>query len=294
MKVMVLVKATKGSEAGELPTQQLLTDMMNYNAELVKAGIVLAFDGLQPSSKGARVRFSGPNRSVTDGPFAETKELVAGYWLWQVKSLEDAIAWVKRCPNPMTVDSEIEIRPVYELSDFGDNATTQVREQNEQLRAESARYNLEPPRFETAKERLIAGPNVSYTFETRSGIPEQWHRFAPQIGKVPGQIGAATYGVSWNYKPGVGFDYICGVEVGNAAGLPKDFSQVRLPAGRYAIFAHRKHVSALPETLEAIWRKWLPNSGLQAADAPCFERYTEEFNPQTGMGGTEIWVALKA
>ncbi len=293
MKVMVLVKASKNSEAGELPTQQLLTDMMNYNAELAKAGMLLAFDGLQPSSKGARVRFAGPNRTVIDGPFAETKELVAGFWLWQVKSLEDAIAWVKRCPNPMTVDSEIEIRPVYELSDFGERATTQVRQQNEQLRAESARSNLEPPRFENAKERLIAGPSVSYTFETRSGIPEQWHRFAPQIGKVPGQIGNSTYGVAWNYKPGVGFDYLCGVEVGNASDLPKDFSQVRLPAGRYAVFNHRKHVSAIPETLDAIWKKWLPNSGLQAANAPCLERYTEEFNPQTGMGGTEIWIALK-
>jgi len=99
---------------------------------------------------------------------------------------------------------------------------------------------------------------------------------------------------AWNYKPGVGFDYLCGVEVGNTAGLPKDFSQVRLPAGRYAVFIHRKHVSAIPETLDAIWKKWLPNSGLQAADSPCFERYTKEFNPQTGMGGTEIWIALKA
>ena len=293
MKVMVLVKATRSSEAGELPTQQLLTDMMNYNAELAKAGMLLAFDGLQPSSKGARVRFSGPNRTVTDGPFAETKELVAGFWLWQVKSMEDAIAWVKRCPNPMTVDSEIEIRPVYELTDFGDRATTRCGNRMSSC-GPSRRYNLEPPRFENAKERLIAGPSVSYTFETRSGIPEQWHRFAPQIGKVPGQIGTATYGVAWNYKPGVGFDYLCGVEVGNTAGLPQDFSQVRLPAGRYAVFIHRKHVSAIPETLDAIWKKWLPNSGLQAADAPCFERYTEEFNPQTGMGGTEIWVALKA
>ena len=119
MRFMVIVKATEDSEAGRMPTEELLTAMMKYNEELVKAGIMLAGDGLQPSSKGARVQFDGPKRTVVDGPFAETKELVAGYWIWQVRSLEEAIEWVKRCPNPMFGPSEIEIRPLYDIEDFG-------------------------------------------------------------------------------------------------------------------------------------------------------------------------------
>lgn len=118
MKVMVIVKATRDSEAGELPSEQLLRDMGAYNEELVKAGIMLAGEGLQPTSRGVRVRFSGSDRFVTQGPFTETKELVAGFWLWQVKSMEEAVEWVKRCPNPMKEDSDIEIRPLYEMEDF--------------------------------------------------------------------------------------------------------------------------------------------------------------------------------
>jgi hypothetical protein len=137
MKVMVMVKATQDSEAGAMPSEQLLTDMGKYNEELVKAGIMLAGEGLHPSSKGARVQFSGSNRTVTDGPFTETKELIAGYWLWQVQSMEEAIAWVKRCPNPMPGDSEIEIRPVFEAEDFGEEFTPKLREQEERIRAEA-------------------------------------------------------------------------------------------------------------------------------------------------------------
>jgi hypothetical protein len=118
MKVMVLVKATKSSEAGVMPTPKLLADMGKFNEELVKAGVMLAGDGLRPSAQGKRVQFSGRDRTVIDGPFAETKELVAGYWLWQVRSIEEAVEWVKRCPNPMPEDSEIEIRPHYALEDF--------------------------------------------------------------------------------------------------------------------------------------------------------------------------------
>jgi hypothetical protein len=118
MKVMVLVKATKESEAGVMPTQTLLAEMGKFNEELVKAGIMLAGDGLRPSVQGKRVRFSGRNRTVMDGPFTETKELVAGFWIWQVRSIEEAVEWVKRCPNPMPGDSEIEIRPVFEMEDF--------------------------------------------------------------------------------------------------------------------------------------------------------------------------------
>lgn len=134
MKVMVMVKATQDSEAGLMPSEQLLKEMGQYNEELVKAGIMLAGEGLHPSSKGVRVRFSGSNRSVVDGPFTETKELVAGYWLWQVNSLEEAIAWVKRCPNPMPGDSEIEIRPVFEADDFGPEFTPELREQEDRIR----------------------------------------------------------------------------------------------------------------------------------------------------------------
>jgi hypothetical protein len=118
MKVMVLVKATKDSEAGILPTQALLAEMGKFNEELVKAGVMLAGEGMRPSAQGKRVQFSGRDRTVTDGPFAETKELVAGFWLWQVRSIEEAVQWVKRCPNPMPGDSEIEIRPLYEMADF--------------------------------------------------------------------------------------------------------------------------------------------------------------------------------
>jgi hypothetical protein len=133
MKVMVMIKATPESEAGVMPSEQLLTDMGNYNEALVKAGILLGGDGLQPSAKGSRVKFSGANRTVTDGPFTETKELVAGFWIWQVQSMEEAIAWVKRCPNPMSGESEIEIRPIFEASDFGDEFTPELRAQEEQI-----------------------------------------------------------------------------------------------------------------------------------------------------------------
>ena len=136
MRFMVMVKATKESEAGVLPSEQLLTEMGKYNEELAKAGVLLAGEGLQPSSKGARVQFSGSKRTVVDGPFAETKELVAGFWLFEVKSKEEAIEWVKRCPNPMPGESEIEIRQVFEADDFGDELTPELREQEERLRAQ--------------------------------------------------------------------------------------------------------------------------------------------------------------
>jgi hypothetical protein len=138
MRVMVLIKADQDSEAGVMPSEQLLTEMGAFNEELVKAGVMLDGDGLKPSSAGARVRFSGSQRTVTDGPFAETKELIAGYWIWQVESLDEAIEWVKRCPNPMGSESEIEIRPLAEAEDFGEAFTPELREQEERLRAEVA------------------------------------------------------------------------------------------------------------------------------------------------------------
>jgi hypothetical protein len=135
MKVMVMVKASKDSEAGVMPSEQLLTEMGKYNEELAKAGIMLAGEGLHPSSKGVRVRFSGKDRTVIDGPFAETKELIAGFWLWNVKSMDEAIEWLKRCPNPHDEETEVEIRPVFEAEDFGDAFTPELREQEARLRA---------------------------------------------------------------------------------------------------------------------------------------------------------------
>jgi hypothetical protein len=138
MRFMVIVKASLESEAGQMPSQELLTAMGNFNEQLVKAGIMLSGDGLHPSSKGARVRFSGTKRTVVDGPFAETKELVAGFWMWKCGSLAEAINWVKRCPNPMMSDSEIEIRQVFEAEDFGAEFTPELREQEERLMKEIA------------------------------------------------------------------------------------------------------------------------------------------------------------
>ena len=134
MKVLVFVKATKETEAGVMPSTELLAAMGNFNEELVKAGIMLAGEGLHPSSNGARVKFSGTKRTVVDGPFAEAKELIAGFWLWQVKSKEEAIEWVKRCPNPMPGDSEIEIRQVFEAEDFGAEFTPELRQQEDRIR----------------------------------------------------------------------------------------------------------------------------------------------------------------
>jgi len=138
MRFMVMVKATKESEAGAPPSLRIMEEMGKFNEELMKAGVMLAGEGLQPSSKGARVKFSGTKRTVTDGPFAEAKELVAGFWLWEVKSKEEALEWVKRCPNPFDTDSEIEIRQVYEMDDFGAELTPELRAQEESLRSRLA------------------------------------------------------------------------------------------------------------------------------------------------------------
>jgi hypothetical protein len=139
MRVMVIVNATPESEAGVMPSEQLLTEMTKFNEELVKAGVMLAGEGLHPSSRAKRVRFSGAKRTVTDGPFAETKELIAGFWIWKVKSMEEAVEWVKRCPNPMNVESDIDIRPIFEAEDFGGEFTPELREREDRLRSEIER-----------------------------------------------------------------------------------------------------------------------------------------------------------
>jgi hypothetical protein len=138
---MVIIKANEDSEAGVMPSEQLLKEMGDFNEELVKAGVMVAGEGLHPTSKGKRVRFSGAERTVVDGPFAETKELIAGFWLWKVKSMADAVEWVKRCPNPMEGESEIEIRQIFEAEDFGQEFTPELRDQEERLRAEIEKQN---------------------------------------------------------------------------------------------------------------------------------------------------------
>ena len=137
MRVMVLVKADKDTEAGVMPSEELLREMGNYNEELVKAGILLAGEGLHPSSKGARVNFSGKERSVMDGPFAEAKELIAGFWIWKVESLDEAVQWAKRCPNPTGAEGQLEIRPIFEAEDFGAEFTPELQEQEARIRAEA-------------------------------------------------------------------------------------------------------------------------------------------------------------
>ncbi len=292
MKVMVLVKATADSEAGIMPTEQALKEMGDYNEELIKAGIILAGDGLKPSSQGARVRFDGASRSVVDGPFAETKELVAGYWIWQVASLAEAIDWVKKCPNPMPGPSEIEIRPLYGPEDFGEEFTPELREREERQAAEVAAYQLGLPRWEVGAERLIAGPKGHFTAATRSEIPQLWCALEKARPQLPAK-GPDSFGVCWGGADG-GFDYLAGVEVADDVKLPEGVEKVALPAQRYAIFHHGGDVTTLGATCEAIWSKWLPNSGHQPANAPFFERYTEDFDLETMSGGIEIWIPIQS
>lgn len=142
MRVMVIVKATKDSEAGVLPSKELIEAMGKYNEELVKAGVMLAGDGLKPSSAGKRVRFSGTKRTVIDGPFTETKELIAGYWIWEVRSMEEAVEWLKRCPNPMPGESDVEIRPFFEAADFGENFTPEAQDREKRLREKVAQKKI--------------------------------------------------------------------------------------------------------------------------------------------------------
>jgi AraC family transcriptional regulator len=291
MKVMVIVRATTASEAGIMPDTELLTAMGKYNEELANAGIMLDGAGLTPSSKGARVHFSGKNRTVIDGPFAETKELIAGYWVWKVKSLQEAIDWVKKCPNPMHEDSDIEIRPYFEMEDFGDAVTPELKEQEAAIMALT--LGLNRPTFRDHGEMIVAGLNEHYTMETRTRIPQQWERFVPRMRSIP-TVGTDCYGVCWSMSPDCGFDYLTGVEVSSSDNLPADFKTITIAPRRYAVIEHTKHVSAIPQTIDTIWTKWVPQFGLKASHAPCFERYTEDFNGQTGMGGMEIWVPLEA
>jgi AraC family transcriptional regulator len=293
MRVMVIVKASQASEAGELPSAELLAAMGKYNEELAQAGILLAADGLHPSSSGARVRFSGESRIVVDGPFAETKELIAGFWMWKVSSLAEAIEWVKRCPNPMREESDVEIRPVFEAEDFGDVFTPELREQEAAARAIG--LGLCAPKFQQGPDLLVAGLNESYGKDTRARIPRQWERLVPHLGKVPGQAGPDTYGVCHAAGPDGRFEYLAGVAVSSPDRLPDGFTTLKIDPCRYAVFTHPGHVSSLPATIDTIWTRWAPGCGLPIAHAaPCYERYKPDFDPSTGLGGMEVWVPLGA
>lgn len=153
--------------------------------------------------------------------------------------------------------------------------------------------DLEPPRFETLKPMTVAGLVERYGCEAPVGIPDQWQRFSPYLGNIPTQVGTISYGVCYNFDSDGNFDYMCAVEVADASGLPKGFKSLSVPAQRYAVFTHRGHVAGIRGTINAIWRQWFPASGHKAVEAPTFERYGPEFNPQTGMGGFEIWVPIE-
>jgi len=292
MRVMVIVKATESSEKGIMPTEALMAAMGKFNEELVNAGIMQSGDGLKPSSAGVRVRFSGEKRIVSDGPFAETKELIAGFWIWNVANMEEAIEWVKRCPNPMMEDSDIEIRPFFEAADFGEVFTPELREQEASIRART--MGLQPPQFKDHDTMVVAGMAQTYNFETRKNIPLQWETFVGQSSSIPNQTGKTHYGICWNTQDDCSFDYLTGVAVENGENLPQGMTHLVLPAGRYAIFQHEGHVWELPQTMDLIWTKWAPECGLNLADAPCVEHYTEAFCPEQGKGGIEIWVAIES
>jgi len=289
MKVMVIVKATKASEAGELPSTELLTAMGKYNEELVNAGIIQAGEGLHPSSKGKRVAFKGKNRTVIDGPFAETKELIAGFWMWKVKDMDEAVAWVKRCPNPHDDPCELEIRPVFSAEDFGAEFTPELREQEAALRAKT--LGLGDIRFDDVAKVRVAGPNRHYTPETRQNIPDQWKAFAPTMDSVPGRAGKLSYGVCWNNSE-CNFDYVTGVELAAGTPVPAGYTEVEIPAGRYAVVTHSGPISKFPDTLAKIWTQWAPDSGLKISGGPCVERYAPDFRDDK-PGGVEVLVPLE-
>lgn len=291
MKVMVIVKATPSSEAGVMPSEKLLADMGAYNEELVKAGVMQAGEGLHPSSKGKRVRFGGGEKTVIDGPFAETKELIAGFWIWQVKSMDEAVAWLKKCPDPMPgEESEIEIRQIFSAEDFGAEFTPELREQEARLRAETLLPGCKP-RVEELPDLVLAGPKARYTAESRSQIGAAWDKFAPQIGKVPGQVGGDAYGAVWNCDDQCGFDYMPCVAVESAARAPAGFTTLDVPVRRYVVLTHVGPIATLPSFIDTVWSKWAPECGLKlASTAPCLERYTAAFDAV--KGGTELWIPL--
>ncbi|HAN98683.1 MAG TPA: hypothetical protein DCQ98_15150 [Planctomycetaceae bacterium] len=290
MKVMVIVHATASSEAGEMPSAEMFEAMGRYNEQLIEAGIMVEGAGLKPSSAGARVRFAGTERLVTQGPFAETRELIAGYWLWQVDSLEQAIEWVKRCPNPMPEELEIEIRPLFAAEDFVSLMTPEQIEHEATLLAKT--LQLAPPRFERIDELRLVGLSQRHPIDDPLGIPGQWESFLPLVGRLGIGDPQVYYGACVACDGSTAFEYVAAVESDRESPLPAELTRVEVPARRYAIFDHHDHVSKLQETFERIWKRWLPESGFRAADAPVLERYGREFDPRTGMGGMEVLIPL--
>ena len=210
--------------------------------------------GLHPSLHGVRVRFSGENRSVIEGPYAATCELVAGYWIWCVHSMEQAIDWVKRCPNPMKEDSDIEIRRLFEAEDFGDSFTLELCEQEATIFAQTVGLNC--PRFENARILLIAGLDHRYSSQTASEIPKQSVRFVKRLQSIAGLNSEVSFGVVWNCNDGCDFDYVSGVEVSADMALPTDFVSWTIPTNRYVVFEHTEHVSKLAQTIGTVWQRW--------------------------------------
>lgn len=295
MRFMIIVRANADTEAGVMPGEKLLADMGKFHEELARSGVLVDASGLKPSSKGWRIKHAGGKATLIDGPFAETKELIAGYTIINVKTREEAVELSKRFPNPSGEGKagEIEVRPFFELEDFGESpAIDRFRELDAGQRAVA--LGLQLPRFEDGKALRIAGFNQAYTMENRTQIPLQWQRFVPHIGKIAGQVQGFAYGVCWNDKMGFDFDYLTGVEVPVAGALPDGFTTLDLKPQRYAVFEHKGHISNLVNTIETIWMKWVPESGLKAARAPCFERYTPEFDPHKGIGGIELWIPVEA
>ena len=294
MKFMILmIPAVYQQDVPEgfVPPADAIERMGKFNQSMADAGILGDLNGLHPPSKGARVSFKTGKPVVTDGPFAETKELIAGFWLWNVKSMEEAIEWLKRCPNPHDEAGEVEIRPVVIHDDFGCIMPPELREQEASIRART--LGLGAVRFETASELFIAGLSNTYDAESRRNIPAQWARFASHIGKVPGQVGRTSYGVCYNVQPNCLFDYLTGVEVAGSTKLPPEFTSVQIKAGRYAVVTHEGHISSIGQTIDKIWSQWVPESSIKTASAPCFECYTDKFDPKTGNGSVEIWVPLE-
>ena len=170
------------------------------------------------------------------------------------------------------------------------NVAPELREQEAAVRAAGLGLNM--PTFQNGSDMTIAGLNRSYTAESRVAIPQQWEQFVPHVQSIPGLAGTTFYGVCWNTRDGCGFDYLTGAEISGSSQIPASFTSLKIMARRYAVFTHTSHVSALPKTIDTIWSRWAPDCGLKIAAAPCYERYTSEFNPGTGMGGMELWIPL--
>lgn len=297
MKVIVMIKANEKSEAGVLPSEKYMAEMGKYNEELVNAGIMLAGEGLHPSSKGKRIMFSGDFTTVTDGPFAETKEIIAGFWMWRVKSMDEAVEWAKKIPAPPIEEQTegevgiVEIRQVFEAEDFGEAFTPELMEHEAGLRAQT--IGLNKPRYEDRNAMTIAGIKNRYNMDNRMNISSQWQNFFSLIDSVPGKVNPSTYGVSFNQDSDCSFDYISGVEVSHADHLPEQFDSVTIPASRYAVFTHSAHVSSITDTIDKILNQWMPDCELKIVDTLSFICHKDEFNRLTGMGGVEIWIPIQ-